>query len=389
MFYVGDVLETLKKLPSESVHCCVTSPAYWGLRDYGVEGQLGLEPVPDCFGWVTGQPCGECYVCHVVQVFREVKRVLRKDGQVWLNLGDSYANTFASGQNNVSRAEKRIPSWLKPKDLCGIPWRVAFALQADGWYLRSDIIWAKVNAMPESVTDRPTHAHEYLFLLTKSKHYFYDADAIREPRTEIDRRFGGNGTHYATGVRYHNNAPKGIQRGVWLGQHPLGHNKRSVWIIPTQPFSEAHFATFPPALVEPCIKAGTSEYGCCPKCGAPWKRIVEYKRPPDATPKKATEAWNAGTGLSPHKGYRGTPIVDFKGWRPTCSCGIEETVPCVVLDPFGGSGTVSMVAKQLGRASIYIDLNPTYVGMAIKRCGFSQQGLFEQHTYEVIEGGVA
>ncbi|MGB9792810.1 MAG: DNA-methyltransferase [Thermacetogeniaceae bacterium] len=377
------------------MHCCVTSPPYWGLRDYGVDGQLGLEPVPDCLGWATGHPCGECYVCHMVEVFREVRRVLRKDGTLWLNLGDSFA-TDTKGSGGMSPKQvtnagsffsvRKLKHGLKPKDLVCIPWRVALALQADGWYLRSDIIWAKVNAMPESVTDRPTHAHEYLFLLTKSEHYFYDADAIREPHTEIDRRFGGNGTHYATGVKYHNNAPKGIQRGVWLGQHPLGRNKRSVWWIATEPFPEAHFAVMPPALVEPCIKAGTSEKGCCPKCGAPWERIIERtghvnKREPAHAPRSCPTKTDS-TGWAPTK--RPTNM-----WRPTCSCGIEKTVPCVVLDPFGGSGTVSLVAKQLGRASIYIDLNPAYAEMAIRRCGFDQQGLFEQHVYELLKGGVA
>lgn len=329
MFYVGDILETLKKLPSESVHCCVTSPPYWGLRDYGVEGQLGLEKTL------------EEYVDKFVKVFREVRRILRSDGTLWLNLGDCY---WGSGSKHdkgketcpqpkrekrkadLNSDEKQGFAWfassLKPKDVVGIPWMIAFALRADGWYLRSDIIWAKPNAMPESVRDRPTKAHEYVFLLTKNERYFYDADAIRQAYAS------GSFDRYR--YEFRNDVPSSIvtkNPAIGAGKiepNPLGRNKRSVWIIPTEPFPEAHFATFPPALVEPCIKAGTSEYGCCPQCGAPWERMTEYRRPPNAKPRKLTESWNIGTGLSPHTGYRGTPIVGFKGWRPTCYCGIKK-----------------------------------------------------------------
>ena len=217
----GDARDVLLTLADESVQTVVTSPPYWGLRDYGVNGQIGLEPTP------------ELYVENMVSIFRDVRRVLRSDGTLWLNMGDSYAGSGAGGGGNRKGnehgqhnavAKKSRPSALpthKPKDLVGIPWRLAFALQADGWYLRCDIIWSKPNPMPESVTDRPTKAHEYIFLLTKSARYYYDAEAIREPQ----------------------------------------RNKRSVWEIPTQPYSEAHFATFPEALVRPCILAGTSEAG--------------------------------------------------------------------------------------------------------------------------------
>ncbi len=259
-------------LDDESVHCVVTSPPYWGLRNYGVDAQLGLETTP------------EEYVENMVGVFREARRVLRRDGTLWLNLGDSYAGSrmgkqgqsgfmadrsVASHRMQVGRV---VPADLKPKDLVGIPWRVAFALQADGWWLRSDIVWAKPNPMPESVTDRPTRSHEYLFLLAKSARYYYDADAIREPHEmKPQRRPGG---------RPLDQVPRGTSqpRQRWstarrdeVGPdgHPLGRNRRSVWTIATQPFVGEHFATFPPKLVEPCILAGCPEGGVVldPFCG--------------------------------------------------------------------------------------------------------------------------
>lgn len=228
----GDALEWLRQLPDNSVNTCVTSPPYWGLRDYGIDGQIGLEETP------------EAYVERMIAVFREVRRVLRDDGTLWLNLGDSYAGSGKGAWKVKDRQKEvyipdpdspqcrlpKVPSGLKPKNLIGIPWRVAFALQADGWYLRSDIIWYKPNAMPESVRDRPTKAHEYIFLLTKSERYYYDADAIKEDAVS------GNP-----------NRPK--------------RNKRTVWTVSTKPFKGAHFATFPPDLIEPCILAGCPEGG--------------------------------------------------------------------------------------------------------------------------------
>ena len=247
--YQGDALEILKTLPDEHVQTCVTSPPYWGLRDYGVPGQLGLEPTP------------EEYVARMAAVFREVRRVLREDGTLWLNLGDSYAavgNGIGSGKQLTNIGSfmpaKSAPPGLKPKDLVGIPWRVAFALQADGWYLRSDIIWAKPNPMPESVTDRPTRAHEYLFLLSKSARYYYDAEAIAE--ASVSDHPSGNG--YAR--------PEAISRGG-RGQSEKwsniggSRNRRSVWTVATQPYPEAHFAVFPPKLIEPCVLAGAPSGG--------------------------------------------------------------------------------------------------------------------------------
>jgi len=213
----GDALEVLRRLPSGSVQCVVTSPPYWGLRDYNIEGQIGLEPTLPQF------------LNHLIAIFNEVKRVLREDGTLWLNIGDGYT----SGNRGYRAADKKnparemsirpdTPDGLKPKDLQGIPWRLAFALQDDGWYLRSDIVWNKPNAMPESVKDRPTRAHEYLFMLTKSERYFYDYEAVKE-----------------------------------IGLNGKPRNRRSVWDVNTQPFTDAHFATFPPSLIEPCILASS------------------------------------------------------------------------------------------------------------------------------------
>lgn len=235
----GDCLDVLRTLPDECVNCVVTSPPYWGLRDYGVTGQLGLEPTP------------EEYVANMVNVFREVRRVLRSDGVVFLNLGDSYCN------------ESTCDALLKPKDLVGIPWRVAFALQADGWWLRQDIIWAKPNSMPESVTDRCTKAHEYVFLLAKSARYWYDLEAIREPLkdgADHDRRRAYVGAEYGVSSKGEQ-APATPGRMRPMMSNPAGRNRRSVWTIATQPYPGAHFATFPPALIEPMILAG------CPKGG--------------------------------------------------------------------------------------------------------------------------
>jgi DNA modification methylase len=296
----GDCRAVLPTLEAGSVQTCVTSPPYWGLRDYGVEGQLGLEKTP------------EEYVSRMVEVFREVKRVLREDGTLWLNMGDSYAaNTKGSGgteSGTLQRADPsqrsnagsfhadrrwQIPPGLKPKDLVGIPWRVAFALQADGWWLRSDVIWSKPNPMPESVTDRPTKAHEYLFLLTKAERYYYDAEAIAEPAVRVGDLPGGSAKQVRLGDRP--NVAKLAVRPV-----DAQRNRRSVWTIATQPFPEAHFAVMPEALVEPCILAGS--------------------KPGDT-----------------------------------------------VLDPFAGSGTVGKVAARHGRRFVGIDLNPQYVDMARRR----------------------
>lgn len=308
----GDCMTGLKAMPSASVQCCITSPPYWGLRDYGHDGQMGLESTPDT------------YVAQMVAVFREVRRVLRDDGTLWLNLGDSYARQAGPEESkyatkhtlNVGQiaaynagaipAKKNVPPpGLKPKDLVGIPWRVAFALQADGWYLRQDIIWHKPNPMPESVTDRCTKAHEYLFMLSKSARYYFDQKAVKEPASDnpvsAARR---NRKDYCT---VGHNAIKGTA----FGQSGKGdnakykgetRNRRSVWSIATKPYKGAHFAVMPEALVEPCLLAGS--------------RLGD-----------------------------------------------------LVLDPFTGSGTVGAVAVRHGRSFVGCELNPAYVALAQQRIG--------------------
>lgn len=369
--YPGDALQVPKTLDAESVQCCVTSPPYWGLRDYGIDGQLGLEKTP-----------GE-YVEHLVAIFREVRRVLRDDGCLWLNLGDSYASgsggdknigdpnnpKAGNGPKSMYKSRKREPvPGLKPKDLVGIPWRVAFALQQDGWYLRSDVIWSKPNPMPESVTDRPTKAHEYLFLLTKSLRYYYDAEAVKEPAADYERK-GGTAPYTANGSATH-----GIGSNSLHQMAANGRNLRSVWTIATTPYKGAHFATFPPALVEPCIKAGTSEKGRCPVCGKAWERVVEHqagdteaqnrpKRTAGMDSKTSTLSLS-GNG-SKEWAERGARVTTT-GWQPGCTCGADP-VPCVVLDPFGGAGTVGLVADRLQRDCILIELNPEYCQMAADR----------------------
>ena len=406
----GDCLARLRELPAASVHTCVTSPPYWGLRDYGVEGQIGLEPT-----------LGE-YVSRAVLVFREVRRVLRDDGTLWLNLGDSYAGYHGKRRVPDTEVPSNKPAYwenmrystagLKAKDLVGIPWRVALTLQADGWVLRSDIVWAKPNPMPESVTDRPTRAHEYLFLLTKRSRYFYDQQAIREPVTGNAHTRGRGVTPKSSqpgsGVRanasFHAAVTKLVTsrnaRSVWtlpagtarpycsgnkrrkltVPTRPNDHrgssipwedsgngrNCRSVWLIPSQPYRGAHFATFPQRLVEPCIKAGTSEAGCCPRCGTPWIRRV---RAAHASP--GNRLTNGPRTLANRRHPAGLTRPERRvmadGSRPSCSCDVGGPVPCTVLDPFCGSGTTGVVARRLGRRFLGIELNPGYVRLAGKR----------------------
>jgi DNA modification methylase len=296
----GDCREVLRTMPDRSVHCCVTSPPYWGLRDYGVAGQIGLEATPAAF------------VAEMVEVFEEVRRVLRDDGTLWLNLGDSYMGGGRGGgadnckqRTNVGSLDaapnQRVAGY-KQKDLVGVPWMVAFALRAAGWYLRQDIIWSKPNPMPESVTDRCTKAHEYIFLMSKSARYYYDAAAVSEPAVKagLILHSYGTGAKDRQDVSDVNDRRTRIGLANWNQAQPDTRNKRSVWEVSTQSFPEAHFATFPPALIEPCILAG------CPIGGT-------------------------------------------------------------VLDPFGGAGTTGMVSDRLGRDAILIELNPEYAAIAENR----------------------
>ena len=305
----GDCIEVLKGIEDRSVNCCVTSPPYWGLRDYGVDGQLGLENTPNE------------YVDNLVRVFREIRRVLKHDGTLWLNLGDSYAGNCSQSSNNGragygnprEKIVSRLFDGIKPKDLIGIPWRVAFALQADGWYLRQDIIWHKPNPMPESVTDRCTKSHEYIFLLSKSKNYYYDYEAIKE-KASYD---GRNQTKLmlkeskfkegSTGLTKQGFQREGNPHERWIFKDGEAvRNKRSVWTIPTQPFSEAHFATFPKDLIRPCIRAG------CPANG-------------------------------------------------------------IVIDPFMGSGTTACVCIEENRNYLGIELNHKYIKIAENRIGSTER----------------
>lgn len=548
---LGDCLDVLPTLEAGSVHCCVTSPPYWSLRDYGVDGQLGLEPTP------------EEYVAKMVEVFREVRRVLRDDGTLWLNLGDSYASgtndskSFRHDRAACNVVGRRPSNGLKPKDLVGIPWMVAFALRADGWYLRSDIIWHKPNPMPESCTDRPTKSHEYLFLLTKSPRYFYDADAIREVAEYGYRPTSGPMFSSVTGPSPTDKRPV-APRTTSGGDPSTGRNKRSVWTIATQPFTgwqrtyrlarverdavsggmtriesegcsvhgrldrqcdehadsqsshnqrtdhheqvqpdgslrdspshekaplgcgpdcsaldssqtatphsnqshktghvsatnsackpcgetdshtsrtstsqesvdsqtsipdsktwpnemdvhlpdqslchivrtsslpipsectcsfyqkvtkkTSHFATFPEALVLPCILAGTSEEGCCAGCGAPYVRVTEREQLKRERPNDRTNRHEQGDGVNSCGNTVAGVDVKTIGWECTCGCVSKidkAVVPCTVLDPFLGSGTVAKVSQQYGRSFVGCELSAEYLELARDR--FKQSRLF-------------
>jgi len=327
----------------------------------------------------------------MVEVFREVRRVLRDDGTLWLNVGDSFAagggyspgapsnvsgskSARGAGNGDAKTGARTAPPGLKPKDLVGIPWRLAFALQADGWYLRSDIVWAKPNPMPESVTDRPTKSHEYVFMLTKRERYYWDATAVREPaaassiarisQATFDTQTGGP-KDYANGTNPNRSARKTLEN---FAKNP-GRNIRDVWTIPTEPCAAAHFAVMPSALVEPCIKAGTSERGCCQACGAPWERVVERKGSESKAVGKSQAKRDVGlaTAFSGYADGSSAPTFTTIGWVPTCKCDAGDPQPCVVLDPFFGAGTVGLVSERLGRSYIGIELNPEYAEIARRR----------------------
>lgn len=430
--YHGHVIDVLRSLPEKSAHMVVTSPPYFGLRDYGAGqerrwsdgwvGALGAEPTPQMF------------VAHTVAWMQEVKRVLRSDGTVWLNLGDTWASgekgrhdavqsRLYLGLGNSQRGLRQPSSGksgLPPGNLVGIPWRCALALQDDGWVLRQDIIWHKPSPMPESVHNRCTKAHEYIFLLTKSNRYYYGAEAIKE--SGGGHKTGGAMNYHPTRGREY--LSQNVEESYTLS------NKRSVWTVSSQGYPGAHFATFPRRLVEPCIKAGTSEYGACSSCGSPWRRVIETKqltreRPNDYVKRTGED----GTGNSCSNSVAGVE-TKTTGWEPTCycfldtdrrcrECGVswkaekaaagkdwnaakrrdgkemesgnhsrgredsdslvslsssspverhqpclcfsQEVVPCTVLDPFVGSGTTCCAAVSLGRRSVGIDLSEQYL----------------------------
>lgn len=370
--HVGDALEVLRTLPAESVHCVVTSPPFYGLRDYGVDGQMGLEPTLNE------------YLTKMVALFREVRRVMRLDATAWVEMGDTYnagtnanrrptqAPVYHGGWTDGEERTIRInASGFKPKDLMGVPWRLALALQEDGWWLRSDIIWSRPNPMPESVTDRPTKAHSYVFLLSKSARYFYDAEAVREPDSGQDharRALDGQPSLEPSGGLATPHA--GIR--TTEGRNGSGRNLRSVWHLATEPFPGSHFATMPTKLVEPCVKAGTSERGCCATCGAPWERVVEKElqntrgKVGEHKGQGRADVNDAGSSFNWSGGVYGMYKVETIGFRPTCAHG-GDPVPATILDPFFGAGTVGLVADRLGRNAIGIELNPEYARMAEKR----------------------
>jgi len=450
--YQGDAREVLASLPDESVHCVITSPPYWGLRDYGTGVWDGGDPGCDHkkraaakrgevfrergkkrgyakssnfsnYGDRNAQGsdfenvCGKCgarrvdqqlgleptfgeYVSTMVEVFREVRRVLRKDGTCWLNIGDSYAGGSGGRGDSGNSIQGKVTSQkhdgerigrdrsgLKAKDLVGVPWRLAFALQDDGWYLRSDIIWSKPNPMPSSVTDRPTTAHEYLFLLSRSPRYFFDRVAVMEPAEwsrwgdHTNKKHSGSESAVGwmkpatkaqlqeRGRRLNAARKDGGSGGFYDSSYEKGlRNIRSVWEIVTESYEGAHFATFPREIPRRCIRAGTSEKGCCPECGAPWEREL----------------------------LQGDTVL---GWRPTCECfgwlfrwsemdgegvvvprsvyvwpdlEVERRVtgllvPGVVLDPFAGAGTTGLVARELGRRSVLVELSLEFAGLIAGR----------------------
>ena len=423
----GDAVQLLQEMEEESIHCVITSPPYWGLRSYGGDpGMIGMEDTL------------EEHLENIVSVFREIKRVLRKDGTCWLNCGDAYAGSWGGYKVNGKHTQRKrnVEKWnrpividpnrrppatrkgcgFKPKNLMLLPSRVAIALQEDGaadvkamgvikqaqirildiydrnppdrvmqvldemeaeyaeakgnsWWIRSEIVWSKPAPQPESAGDRPTQAHEKLFLLTKSPRYFYDQVAVRRPLAEssivrlnqdIENQHGSDRQHEGTKN----------QKAVGTSE---GANLCNVWTIPKHAYKGAHFATFPPALVEPCIKAGTSDQGCCDVCGAPLVRKTDVKlvHAKDGKLKsysageRAINADKRSRKRSGHK-HGGLNRHTTIGWEPTCDCD-GGNVSCTVLDPFGGSGTVGLVADRLQRDAVLIEINPDYALMAKNR----------------------
>ena len=475
----GDCRDVLPTLPERSVHCVVTSPPYWGLRSYLPAGhpdklrEIGQEKRLDCLGWARGENCGECYICTLRGVFAGVWRVLRDDGTLWINQGDSYHNGDKGGYLNgrvvnspiqaagnlandfVGAANRQPQPGLKPKDLCAQPWRLALALQADGWYWRDEIIWHKKSCMPSSQRDRCTRSHEVVLMFSKRERYFYDIEAIKEPVSQSmldqikqgyngsdtkdfdeagaqsasgtksniiararaswrgstfddgktgemkhtrggkikvpsgwDTGAGAHGAYHRDGrskqAEYRENTNTNTARTMvgfndrWdeseaRGEVSLTRTKRSVWSLGPEPFKESHFATFPSKLVEPCIKAGTSERGVCPVCLAPWVRSVdaEFVRQQDVSEEKGVRGNGNQKPLDESDGRdgfpRGTTTTTTTGWAPTCKCGLAETVQATVMDCFGGAGTVGLVADRLQRNAVLIELNASYADMAQKR----------------------
>jgi DNA modification methylase len=435
-----DALTLLRALPDESINCCVTSPPYFGLRDYGTDGQIGLEETP------------QQYVDALVTVFRELRRVLRSDGVAWLNIGDSYAGSGKGGQSSEKRSINWQPEYsnhgarygFKAKDRMLIPARLAIALQDDGWWLRDEIVWHKPNPMPSSVTDRTTTAHEMIYLLTKSPRYWYDAEAVAEPAvgagggdfmrtlTDVQPEHGGESR---TGNWARSNRPKSDKQALvgkrtytgfnerWANSTPSPtRNLRSVWTINTEAFPASHFAVMPSKLVEICILAGCPPK-VCSACGAPYQRVDDGERTLDTSRSQARRALELfeEKGLTDDhlKAIRAVGLADAgkalvtmngagkntaeqqrladeakaalggyyreflfgsrssNGWTPTCDCHAPHDSG-IVIDPFMGAGTVALVAQRLNRHFIGSDLNPEYVRMATMRV----QGRLDEYLAE-------
>jgi DNA modification methylase len=419
--YVGDSIDVLSQLPEKSVHCCVTSPPYFGLRSYLPSDH------PDKAKEGGAQETPEAYVEWMVQVFRTVWKVLRDDGTCWINLGDSYAANGGADPYRRTTSGKLMPPQgrapaghgLKPKDLLMIPARVALALQADGWYLRSQIVWAKPNPMPESVTDRPTQATEMVYLFSKKPRYFYDAEAVREQASESNgwAKQRANGLNTWT---YNDTEARKAVTGQSI--EASTRNLRNYWQISTRPYPGSHYATFPPELPMRCIKAGTSERGVCSECGAPWRRITErvdkgydgsrygeravgasggaitggtarstlgssngkltgdsrtigFEPTCEHFPRQDSGKGSVSDPVRPHSKGRGpkknfgNPTKETSGWEPGCEHS-AEVIPATVLDPFSGSGTTGLIARKLGRRSILVDLDDRNVKLLEERMGY-------------------
>lgn len=387
-------------LADKSCQTCITSPPYWGQRLYeSGAAEIGQEPLHDCLGWARGEDCGACFVCTLRGVFREVYRVLRDDGTAFLNLGDSYANDEKWGGRtggkhaqalhgeSIGRAKRK--TGLAGKNLTGIPWRCALALQADGWILRSDMIWHKPNAMPSSVTDRPNCDHEYIFLLAKKPRYYYDHVAVQVAASYDGRkstRMKGSTKYLASvmpGQAAHTMAAQGHERWQINGAGERVRNFRTVMSVPTSPYAGSHFAVYPKALIRPFILAGTSPQAC-PHCAAPFERVVETVVSTSKSCPKTTAAHIArgGTGnpvgtLGKSGGGRIDGYTSTLGWQPTCQCPDNDgSGRCIVLDPFSGTSTTGEVCGELDRDYIGLELNPDYIKLAQKRTKVSQRGLF-------------
>jgi DNA modification methylase len=349
-----DALSALKKIPDNVFHTIVTSPPYWQLRDYFAPKQLGQENTP------------EEYIHKLVIILEEAKRVLRKDGSLWLNIGDSYNQKAFKHKNNI-----------KIKDLMGMPWKVALALQNSGWYLRCDIIYNKTNPLPDGAKDRPTRSHEYIFLLTKSSKYFYDYYATLEDTETHPNGEQGFGANNQKGTYRMDQERTFIHYGK--------RNKRSVWEVPVANFQGKHFATFSSKLIEPCILASTSEKGCCVECGTPWVRKFEKEQIKinNKSTNKLTDSSNMFEDMKTKQEYK-LHLVE-KGWEKQCQCKTFDTKSCLVLDPFSGMATTGLVSFKHCQNYVGIELNKEYLDISKERltkgCEESVEEIFDVNDF--------